>query len=105
MTDRIVVYPRKPGSDTRVAEEQWVQSNSLGDCPACGSIGIEVFCIPGDTEMVFLCSDETCRDLRGHRTFWIVGKPQEFINREIHEGWSWNAEHFPGKNLIETCPD
>lgn len=103
-------FPRLPGSNTIVHENDWNQSHDvpLGHCPACGSIGIEELSVPGDKDICFYCSDETCQTIMGTRTpartKWNRDKPLEMQQKEM-EGWSWNAEHFPGQEMPEASPD
>ena len=100
-----IEYPRKPGSDVLVDEAQYVVDNPIGHCPACGSIGIEEIAHPGDLDMMFWCSDPTCKDMRGHRTTWGSPKPDEYRKKELTQAWSWNAEHFPDQQFPRFCPD
>lgn len=97
-------YPRQPGSQTAVDENDWNQDAPFGRCPACGSLGIEEIAIPGDAEIAFYCSDMTCRDPQGRRTSWGTIKTTELLEAE-GRGDSWNTLHFPGQELPEVCPD
>jgi hypothetical protein len=101
-------YPREPGSDKIVHEDEWNQKIPYGYCPACGSIGIEELAIPGDEDGCFYCSDVTCKTIMGKRsparTKWNRTKPQEYVEKEL-DGWSWNDEHFPGQILPVACLD
>ncbi len=102
-------YPRTPGLERIVHEEEWNPEAPFGNCPACGSIGIEELYIPGDKDITFYCSDGTCKTIMGERfparTKWYQTKPQEILDKELRESYSWNNDHFPGQKLPEVCPD
>ncbi len=97
-------YPRVPGSDQRVSEDDWAMDAPFGHCPACGSLAMEDIQVPGDPEINFYCSDTKCRDPRGRRTMWGCTKSAEILELEARGG-SWNGLKFPGQNLPGACPD
>ena len=97
-------YPRTPGSDVRVHDDQWKLDAPFGFCPACGSPAVEDIPIPRDEIINFYCSDTTCRDQRDRRTMWATQKTEELLQREA-DGGSWNSWKFPGQNLPSICLD
>ncbi len=102
-------FPRKPGSESIVNETDWNQSVSYGHCPACGSIAMEEIPLPGDEDVTFFCSDQTCKTIMGNRsparTKWTDAKDPEIIEKESNEDYSWNEHHFPNVQIPLACPD
>jgi len=103
------VFPRQPGSEAVVREEDWNQTAEFGFCPACGSVGIEELHDPSEDAMCFYCSDSACKTIQDGRdlparTKWNQEKPEEVHQKERSE-WSWNQEHFPGQEFPLVCVD
>lgn len=103
-----MAYPREFNSEKIVHENDWNQEAPFGQCPACGSMGIEELHIAGDEDICFVCSDEKCLTIMGNRrparTKWNCPKPQEILDKE-ETGWSWNAVHFPGRRFPVAFAD